>query len=313
MSDQSSPSHQLAHGVFVLTYNRPEQLRATLEAIAGQSRPPQRLLVVDNGDDPRTRFVAEQVGAEYHSPGENLGSAGGVAEGFEVLGDNGLDWITSVDDDDPPKTSDTFERLMELAARAHPQGAGILGTNGSYFSWRTGEHVRIPDGDLVGDVDIDIVGGNAFLTVSTQVLTDLGPPNREFFFGHYDPLYCLGVKKAGYRVVVSGELMHEYRRLAGRLEFEAQRRSLRPTDPYHALWRRYYVTRNYIHAMRGDLDRPDLARRQAAKALFHSVTSWARGPRYGWRFTRMQTRGIVDGYRSRLGRTVAPVRKPTAR
>ena len=40
-------------GAFVLTYNRPEALAASIAAIMGQTRPPDLLCIVDNGD-PRT-------------------------------------------------------------------------------------------------------------------------------------------------------------------------------------------------------------------------------------------------------------------
>ena len=67
-----------------------------------------------------------------------------------------------------------------------------------------------------------------------------------------------------------------------------------PQDPYHAVWRRYYVSRNYIYRMRETFDRRDLARREAMKAVGRSITSWARGPRYGARYSRLQLRGVVD-------------------
>jgi hypothetical protein len=58
--------------------------------------------------------------------------------------------------------------------------------------------------------------------------------------------------------------------------------------------------------MRRTFARPDLARREAARALARSLTAWGRGPGYGLRFGALQLRGVVDGYRGRLGRTVPP-------
>ena len=112
------------------------------------------------------------------------------------------------------------------------------------------------------------------------------------------------------RLMIDGDLALRFRTDAGRLNLERPH-SWRPPDPYHAVWRRYYVTRNYIHWMRRELGHPDLARREAVRALGRAASSWARGPRYGARYSGLVLRGIVDGYRDRLGRTVEPVAKPS--
>lgn len=299
---------------FILTYNRPEGLAQSVDALLSQTKRVDRIAVVDNASNPDTEAQVRQwadEGITYHATGANLGSAGGVAWGLRLLADEGYDWILSVDDDDPARLPTAIERLYGLIERNDAHGVGIVGTAGSYFSWDTGEHVRIPDADLVGDIDVDIVGGGSSFTVSRKVIESVGVPNPEFFFGHYDPLFCLQVKRAGYRIMVSGDLMRDFRFYAGRLDLKATRGTIVPTTPEHAAWRRYYVTRNYIHAMRQTFHEPRLARRQAAKALVHSATSWTRGPRFGARFTGMQLRGIVDGYLGRLGPRVAPVAKPT--
>jgi hypothetical protein len=70
------------------------------------------------------------------------------------------------------------------------------------------------------------------------------------------------------------------------------------------------VTRNYIYRMTRTFGRRDLARREAVKAVGRSAASWLNGPRYGARYTSLQFRGVVDGYRGRLGRTVEPQAKP---
>src|SRR4249920_2655609 len=90
-------------GVLV-TYRRPDQLAATLDRIAAQSRQLDRLLVVDNGSDSATRSAVESHSSEYIDAGDNLGPAGGYALGMNRLldeADDG-DWIFLFDDDDPP-------------------------------------------------------------------------------------------------------------------------------------------------------------------------------------------------------------------
>jgi glycosyltransferase involved in cell wall biosynthesis len=295
---------------FVTTFNRPERLRRTLEITLAQTPPPDRLLVIDNGDP----GVAERVVADfpdprvaYHAMGENTGPAGAAAYGLERLAAEGFDWIGWGDDDTPPKTADAFERLLRLAAGG-PADLGGVGAVGARFDWRRGELVRLADAELAGVIEVDAIGGGLQLILRREAVRTVGLPDRRLFFGFEDPEYCLRLRRAGYRLWVDGELMRSYRELAGRMDLEL-RRSVRPANPPDRLWRRYYVTRNYIHMMRRTFGRPDLARREAAKALGRTVTAWGRGPRYGWEFGKLQLRGVVDGYRGRLGRTVTPQAK----
>jgi hypothetical protein len=107
---------------------------------------------------------------------------------------------------------------------------------------------------------------------------------------------------------VDGELMRLNRQQTGRLNFTAKR-SFLPRHSNNSLWRRYYVTRNYIFMMRQTFNRPDLARREAIKALGRTLMAWGRGFDYGMAFSHLQLRGVFDGYLGRLGRTILPKAK----
>jgi len=291
---------------FVTTFNRPGQLSETLGSIWGQSRPPERLLVMDNGDADRTRTVLERFVSkplEHRPLGANLGPAGAAAHALAELERSGFDWIAWGDDDTPPRNDDVFERLLDLAIG--DEGIGGVGAVGARFDWRRGETRRLGDEELTGPVDVDVIGGGHQLILSARVIRTVGLPDARLFFGFEDPEYCLRIRRAGFRLVVDGGLMHSYREAAGRLAIKTTRRWL-PSAKRSTLWRRYYVTRNYIHAMRKTFQRPDLARREATKALGRSLLAWSRGPRYGWSFARHQLLGVAHGYTEKLGRTIAP-------
>ncbi len=141
---RNGPSLHL--GASLLTFNRPEALRLALEALLSQSRPPEVVVVVDNGVSNDIRaLVADFSGVLYDTPGENLGSAGGVAFGLQRLHALGLDWLYSVDDDTPPLTHDTLEKLEALILRhEHDEPrVGIVGVVGSRWDWRKGEQGRL--------------------------------------------------------------------------------------------------------------------------------------------------------------------------
>lgn len=297
-------------GSFITTFDRPQVLRECIEAVLDQTRKPDVFLVVDNGSAPATREVVDAYPTvEYVSPGDNLGSAGGCAYGIEQLYDRGCDWMHSIDDDNAPKTDDTIERMIALIERHPDERLGAVAATGANWDWAVGEVERISDSSLSGDLEIDIIGGSNQLTVSRAVVDAIGTPEKQFFFGFYDPLYSLRIKQAGFTIRVDGDLMRTYREATGRTGV-AYGRSIRPRDPQHALWRRYYVSRNYIFRMRTTFRRPDLARREAMKGLARAAMAWTRGPSYGLTYTRLQVRGIADGYRGRLGRRVEPVKKP---
>jgi GT2 family glycosyltransferase len=297
---------------FILTYDRPGPLETTLETMLAQTRSPDLLMVVDNGTSDRTESVVRSFadrGVGYLHTGDNLGPAGGFAYGMEWAASRGYDWAHCVDDDDPPRTLDTVERLRALIERQDDGSLGAVGAAGSRWNWRIGHYQRVPDEELHGDLSVDTISWGGQLSVRREVIETMGAPEKELFFGFEELLYCLALGRAGWRLMIDGDLTREYRIRAGRMDLRRPR-SWRPRDHRHALWRRYYTTRNYIHYMRHHLDRPDLARRGAARALAQAASSWARGPAYGAHYTALQVRGVLDGYRGRLGRTVEPVAKP---
>ena len=49
----------LAYSIVIATFERPAELRVTLESIAAQTRPPQRVIIVDASNDGHSRAVAD--------------------------------------------------------------------------------------------------------------------------------------------------------------------------------------------------------------------------------------------------------------
>ena len=53
----------LAYSIVIATLERPAEMRVTLESIAAQTRPPQRVIIVDASNDGETRAVADTFAA----------------------------------------------------------------------------------------------------------------------------------------------------------------------------------------------------------------------------------------------------------
>ena len=118
----TSPGVSTDSGSFcavVVTYNRREQLRTCLQRLGDQTRPLDRIVVVDNASDDGT---PEMIAAEFPDAllvrlPENVGGAGGFHAGLERGMELGCDWLWLLDDD-TYATATALEALLAGAARA---------------------------------------------------------------------------------------------------------------------------------------------------------------------------------------------------
>jgi len=292
-------------GAFFVTYKRPEELAKSIESLFKQTRKIDLLVIVDNSPSAETESVisAFQENITYLPMKDNTGSAGGIAVGIQWLYDRGCEWIYCGDDDNPPRSPETIERLIRLLEQGNDIAAA--GAVGAKWDWRRGRLDRIPDHLLSGILEVDVIGGSGQMIVRRETIERVGLPAKELFFGYPDVEYCLRIRKAGFKILIDGDLMMSYRVAANRLNI-AQQRLLIPRRRYESIWRNYYTSRNYIYMMKNTFHRPDLAGREIFRALVRSVFSWFRGVRYGAAFTTLQSRAVFDGIFGRLGRRIPP-------
>jgi glycosyltransferase involved in cell wall biosynthesis len=297
------------HGVLI-TFRRPRELRRTLDRLAEQDRPLDRLVVVDNASDEETSGqVAEAAaGATYLPLAENGGPAGGIAAGMRAVmgGDaDDDDWIVLLDDDDPPRFQHILAEIERLARhmRARDGRTAGVGLRGARFDWRTGRARRIDDERLHGAVSVDYLAGNGFPFYLVAAVRRLGPFLPEMFFGFDDLEYGLRLRRAGHTLHADGDLWRQARAGRGRLgRDDRPSRSLGAPD-----WRRYYELRNLIFILRR-FGRPGTAVRVAAAAgVGKPLANLPLQPRVAARHLALNLRAVRDGWLGRLGRTVEPV------
>ena len=292
-----------------ITFRRPATLAATLSAVMHQTRPPDRLWVVDNAAQAEVAtLVAKMEGAVYLPMAANLGPAGGIHEGImAVLAEAADDdWVLLIDDDDPPSSDQVIERLLRFA-QSHPPEArvGGVGLVGARYNRARGWSDRVPDQELVGTVSVDHFGGNQLPIYRVAALRAAGPPDREFFFGFDDLELGLRLTTACWRLVADGDLFREMREHWGRLGLGRQS----PATSVPA-WRRYYSHRNLVV----------LARRYGTwRAVLLTVVGGAVATplrcvaRRDWRGAWMALRGVADGVFGRMGARVSAQDKPSVR
>ena len=103
----------LAH---IHTLNDEDVIEQLVDALRRQSRPPDGILIVDNGSTDGTldRPFADDVAIIRHR--ENLGTSGTVHAGFAHALANGYDWIWIFDADSVPRP-DVLEKLLAFFER----------------------------------------------------------------------------------------------------------------------------------------------------------------------------------------------------
>ena len=101
----------------IVTRDRVDLLRRGLAAIGGQTRPPDHVVLVDNGPDPAvaTALAASGIPHTYLASATNLGGAGGFAYGILAARALGADWVWLADDDGRPGSPWTLGRLLACA------------------------------------------------------------------------------------------------------------------------------------------------------------------------------------------------------
>ena len=102
----------------VVTRHRVELLSTSLKAIAGQTRPPDHLILVDNGpDQPAAEVLAAcPLPSTYLPSQRNLGGAGGFALGMLHALAMGAEWVWLGDDDGRPADEHVLATLLAEAA-----------------------------------------------------------------------------------------------------------------------------------------------------------------------------------------------------
>ncbi len=101
----------------VVTRHRRELLADSLKMIGAQTRPPDHLVVVDNGPDDPVRDIVDScpVPSTYLVSRRNLGGAGGFALGMLHALALGAEWVWCADDDGRPADENVLEVLLAEA------------------------------------------------------------------------------------------------------------------------------------------------------------------------------------------------------
>lgn len=176
----------------VVTMGRRELLARSLGVLAGQSRPLDHLVVVDNGDDPLVGELvdASPVPTTYLPSRRNLGGAGGFALGMLHALSLGADWVWCADDDGMPADGEVLATLLGCAGRhglgeVSPVVCDIAEPDRLAFPLRRGVVWRRYRSELAVDPGDDLLAGIASLfngaLFAAETLERVGLPDLRLF------------------------------------------------------------------------------------------------------------------------------------
>lgn len=294
---------------FIITRNRPDTLVSTISTVLNQTLPPECILIVDNSnlDDTRNRIATlKNEKLIYHSVGYNAGPAGGAYCGLKLLFEKGYNWVLWIDDDDPPKFLDVFEKLFQIVEDNESPDLGMVGCVGERFDFQRAKIIRLKDQELTGYLDVDTISGNMFPLVSRRVFEKGILPSKDFFFGFEDLGFSLTIKRNGFRIMTSGELHFEHRELANRLNLNKKQHHKRSSD---SLWREYYSVRSITYILLHQEKKWNATLISVFRNLCKALFVFRYGLTYGKVASFMIIRGLWDGVFERLGMRITPLNK----
>lgn len=213
----------------VVTYNRRELLARCLDAVLVQTRPVDRIIIVDNCSADGTQEYLGKKGylsnslVEYLRLTENMGAGGGFHAGMRVAYEHGHDWIWTLDDDGVP-LPDNLSKLLECSPHILFRGSvvissddpsgdslayGLPGSSGFVHSLSELENCVGMDGIVPGHAN----PWNGVL-FSGRVVRQIGVPKKELFCRFVETEYFLRAKKAGIPIgtVLSARVLHRSER-----------------------------------------------------------------------------------------------------
>ena len=277
----------------VVTRDRRAMLAGCLAALRAQTRPPDRILVIDNASTDGTLEMlhSDHPGVEVVCLAANLGGAGGFYHGLQAARSAG--WIWVMDDDTVP-TPSCLEELLHAAGRA-PRPPALLS---SKVVWTDGrlhpmnapqlERERTDDMIVAGETGLVPLRAATFvsLLIRGSVIEAHGLPLRDYFLWSDDIEYTARILRAepGYLVPTS----------------VAVHKTERPYTAVSAVGERFYFhVRNTLYMLRG----PAWARHEKPNLVFGllvSIVAYARANRFAPGAMAVIARGLRDGLRSRV-------------
>lgn len=198
-------------GVVVINWNGRKHLTACLDSLYASERPPDHIVVVDNGSsDGSVAAVREQFGDVHVVENDtNLGFARANNQGGEIALEKSCDHVLFLNND-AIVDRDCLGQMMTAAAEpgvaiVNPlieEAAGKIWFAGARVDWRNAQVDHTYEVESFDSVyDIESATGCALLT-SAQVVAEFGPFDERYFIYFEDAELSAAIRRLGRRIVL---------------------------------------------------------------------------------------------------------------
>jgi GT2 family glycosyltransferase len=292
-----------------VAYNSVEALGKQMNALLGQSRRLDEIIVIDNGSQDTT---IQMLRSEYPQVtvienNENLGIGAGLAAGLSYSAlRKKYDFTWLLDQDSLPETN-ALEELIRGYEVCEQQGKtiGVVACIAAHVDsglsypgllWRD-RLVEPPAESLAQSiwfVDATISSGSL---VNRKVVESVGLPRADFFMDIVDIEYCLRIRRHGFQIaIVRDSILHHTLGSPRVFQFLGYKKAW--SD--HAPWRQYYIVRNHTYLVwrfyPGTASKFFMLARVASHSFAGLLFSTHR-----FESLRMMLLGFVDGMAGKLG------------
>lgn len=248
----------------VVSFNRRPLLQECLTALLGQSRPPDRVYVVDNASTDGSReyllgLAKQHAQVEVILLNDNLGGAGGFSTGLRAAFGQGFGWYWLMDDDAEPMP-DALEHLLNSKKAAD---TGVVALCGTVFDearrtqlWHQGEFdTRMRLRASTQEQHDEPVFSTSYMSfvgalIRHDAIRRVGFPAAEYFIWNDDVEYSARLSKIGAmhcittcRMIHKDGVPHAQRSTTRSIAAWASNRRI----PSAAQWKYACGMRNYVH------------------------------------------------------------------
>ena len=298
----------------IVTYNRKQLLLQNIEMLLKQTRKIDKIFIIDNcSTDGTFEYLCERGWNdkdkfEYIKTESNIGGAGGFYTGVKAAYEAGAQWIILMDDDGRAADERTFEMLMNEAERLYDENVGnkklfinALVQQGDFLSFKINNVYTVAEAYNLAEEGLIRGAANPFngTVISRELVAAIGYPNKEFFIKGDEVDYKQRTVDAGGYIatVVESRYIHP------RPETE-ERKVLGINVPFfvEASWKEYYAARNFTYMYKKQKQYKAIA----FELIFVKLLAILSMKCKKMATIKMLIKGVVHGWRSKLGANVKP-------
>lgn len=221
LSKTSTSPTSLSICAVIVTFNRKALLMRTLSALYRQSRPIDKILIIDNASsDGTTELLEEQgylqkINLIYHRLDSNTGGAGGFYTGVKQAFERGYDWLWLMDDDGYP-TPDCLENLLNYKDDFDFYGPLVLSDDNKItLSFPitlptthkiVREKSQLPTDLLSNNILNDVLIPFNGVLLNAHLVEKIGFPEAKFFIWGDDMEYTKRARQAGAKIATISDI-----------------------------------------------------------------------------------------------------------